>query len=266
MKQLFVILALSVVCFAAAGQDTRKSNSSRKSKKKEKINAMIKQEEEGVISFKKHWAIGGKLTTDGYGAFFEKGFAKSVKKASLVQLEITERKHQKEEKQSALGGGLPFKYGKINFFYPIKLGFQQQFLLGNKSNKNGVSITANVGGGIALGLLRPYTISMADSTGKVRDMRYDSEADQYYFMRANIDPTSAGPGLSKGWKYLKMTPGLYLKTGLRFDYGKFNEMLNAIEVGLTGEFYSKKIPQMILVKQKQFFFGAYFALMMGRRK
>ena len=45
---------------------------------------------------------------------------------------------------------MPFIYGKENFFYPVKLGVQQQILLGNKSNKNGVSVTANYGGGIVI--------------------------------------------------------------------------------------------------------------------
>jgi hypothetical protein len=76
----------------------------------------------------------------------------------------------------------------------------------------------------------------------------------------------SGPGLGKGWNHLKLTPGLYVKPGLRFDYGRYNDLLTAIEVGVTAEFYSKKIPQMISNKERQFFFSAYFALMFGKRK
>jgi hypothetical protein len=63
-----------------------------------------------------------------------------------------------------------------------------------------------------------------------------------------------------------MTPGLYLKPALRFDYGRYNEVVSAIEVGLSGEIYAKKIPQMISNKQKQFFFSAYFCVAFGKRK
>ena len=66
--------------------------------------------------------------------------------------------------------------------------------------------------------------------------------------------------------HLKMTPGLYLKPALRFDYGRYNDLVSAIEVGVTGEFYSKKVPQMLYNKQKQFFFTAYFAVLFGKRK
>jgi len=43
-------------------------------------------------------------------------------------------------------------------------------------------------------------------------------------------------------------------------------LVSAIEVGLAGEFYTKKIPQMIYAKQKQFFFSAYVSIMFGKRK
>ena len=266
MKQILIFLAAVTLSVSVIAQQTNKpTKKSRKEEKRERINAQIKAEEEGVIAYKKHYAFGIKLISDGYGIFFEKGYAKSVKKATIFQIEISERKHQKEEKQSgALNPSSPYIYGKINFFYPVKLGVQQQFLLGNKSNKNGVSITANIGGGISLGLLRAYEIEV-DKGGKRTYVRYDSP-DSLLFIDAHNDPYAAGPGLGRGWNHLKITPGLYLKPALRFDYGRYNDLVSAIEVGLTGEFYSKKIPQMLSNKQKQFFFSAYFAVVFGKRK
>jgi hypothetical protein len=75
-----------------------------------------------------------------------------------------------------------------------------------------------------------------------------------------------GPDLGKGWNELTFTPGVYAKTDLRFDYGSYNEMISAIEVGLSGEFYAKKIPQMVYNKEKQFFFSAYVSIIFGKRK
>jgi len=139
-------------------------------------------------------------------------------------------------------------------------------LLGNKSSKNGVSITGNLGGGLTLGLLRPYFITMdTANTGKTVDIKYDSK-DSLFFLDADINPTSSGPTFAKGWNGLKITPGIYVKSSVRFDYGRFNEMINAIEVGVMGEFYAKKIPQMVYQKQQNFFFSAYVAIIMGRRK
>ena len=264
MKPLLVFLTLFAFSTSAFAQETKKSTQkSRKEQKREKLNAQIKAEEEGVIAYRKHFAFGAKLITDGYGISFEKGYSKSVKKTTLFQIEISERKHQKEIKQNinVLSGSSPFIYGKINYFYPIKLGVQKQFLLGNKSNKNGVSITANVGGGLILGLLRPYEL-LVDKNGQATFIRYESE-DSLLFRTGTV---ISGPGLGKGWNHLKFTPGLYVKPGLRFDYGRYNDLLAAIEVGLAAEFYSKKIPQMFDNKQKQFFFSAWFTVLFGKRK
>jgi hypothetical protein len=48
------------------------------------------------------------------------------------------------------------------YFYPLKLGVQQQILLGNKTNRNGISVTANFGGGISLAFLRTYNLEIND--------------------------------------------------------------------------------------------------------
>lgn len=262
MKQLLIILTAITLGLSASAQESKPKAKNRKEQKRDRINALARQEEEGVIAYKKHAALGLKLITAGYGLFFEKGRARSVRKGLLYQLEISERKHTKEEKQSnPLASTAPVIYGKLNFFYPVKLGVQQQFLLGNKSNKNGVSVTGNIGGGLCIGLLRPYEIEV-DKNGVRTFVKYDSP-DSLLFISG---PYYGGPGLGKGWNGLKVTPGLYLKPALRFDYGSYNEMINAIEVGVCAEFYSKKIPQMLYNKQKQFFFSAYFSLVFGKRK
>ncbi len=261
MKKLFLILAgIGLFTTATAQQDPPKKKS-KKEIRNERISAMSKLEEEGVVTYKKHTVYGGKLTSDGYGAFLEIGRAKSVRNSLLFQFEISERKHVKEEKQQINFSTAPIIYGKINFFYPVKLGVQYQYLLGNKGNKNGVSVTANLGGGLALGLLRPYKVDVLIGSER-KFVGYESPDSAFYLN----GPIIGGPDFGTGWNELKVTPGLYIKPALRFDYGKYNEMVSAIEVGLSGEFYTKKIPQMIYIEQKQYFLSAYVAILFGRRK
>ena len=263
MKKLLIFITTLTLSVSALAQETTKpTKKSKKEEKKERINAMARAEEEGVIAYKKHFVFGMKLTTDGYGMFFEKGYAKSIKQANLFQLEFSERKHRKEEKQSnPYAPTAPIIYGKLNYFYQLKLGMQRQFLLGNKSNKNGVSITGNVGGGLTLAFLRAYEVEV-DKNGDRTYVRYDSP-DSLLFVNG---PFYGGPTFGIGWNHMKVIPGLYLKPALRFDYGRYNDLVSAIEVGLNAEFYAKKIPQMLYNKQEQFYFGAYFALVFGKRK
>ena len=259
MKKLLLFSIISALCFSATAQTDKRS---RKEERRKRIDAMVKQEEEGVLTYKKHTIYGLKLTNDGYGGFVEIGRAKSVSKSLLFQLDITERKHEKEDKQANSYSSAPYIFGKQNYFYPVKLGVQQQFLFGNKSNKNGVSVTGNVGGGLIVGLLRPYEVEVLKGTDR-KYITYNGPDSNLFLNQAVI---IGGPNFGTGWNNLKVTPGIYIKPALRFDYGRFNEVVSAIETGLTVEYYTKKIPQMAFQKQKQLFFSAYVAVLFGRRK
>ncbi|MEO9022881.1 MAG: hypothetical protein ABI237_10715 [Ginsengibacter sp.] len=260
MRKIFFVLITVSLSLNALAQGERKQ---RQEEKRERVSQMVKQQEEGVIAYKKSFLFGVKLTTDGYGMFFELGRASSVKKSTLYQLEIAERKSKKEQKQTSIYSNTnPFIYGKENFFYPVKLGVQQQVLLGNKSNKNGVAVTANYGGGVSVAFLRPYYVQVPKGGNEIDYVKYNS-SDSALFLSNSI---FGGPGLGKGWSDMTITPGLYAKAAVRFDYGSYNEVISAIEVGLTAEYYSKKIPQMVYNPEKQFFFGGYVAILFGKRK
>ena len=109
MKHLLFLLIAATFSLTVVAQQAKKTTSPKKEKKRQRINALIRQEEEGVIAYKKHFAVGGKLTTDGYGIFFEKGKGQSVKRSLLFQVEIAERKHNKEEKENKCGKECTFK-------------------------------------------------------------------------------------------------------------------------------------------------------------
>lgn len=268
MRKLFFILLAVAATTTLFAQQTKKD---KKEDRRKRINQLIKQEEEGVIAYQKHTVFGLKLVNDGYGGFLEIGRAQSIKKSLLFQLDISERKHIKEQKQSNpdyAGPGLIF--GKINFFYPVKLGVQQQILLGNKSNKNGVSVTANFGGGISLGLIRPYFVDVYDTAKNPlqrKSIRYESADSSLFSDNSKLYNLQAtGPSLTKGWGNLKLTPGAYTKAAVRFDYGKYNEVVSAIEIGMTAEYYSKKIPQLVYTAPKNLFVNIYVSVMFGKRK
>lgn len=258
MQKFACLIFFLSATLALIGQEIKPT---RKELRRQQIDRLIRQEEEGVIAYEKHILAGIKLTSDGYGGFIEVGRARSLRWAMLFQLEITERKHKKEIKQQVLSNTAPIIYGKINYFYPVKLGVQQQYLLGNKSNKNGISVTANAGGGLILGLIRPYLVDV-EVNGIRTNVGYES-ADSSYFLNGHF---IGGPGFGVGWSKTKVRPGLYIKSGLRFDYGKYNEMVNAIECGFMAEFYAKEVAQMIYNKPNSSFFSLYVGLLFGRRK
>ena len=75
-----------------------------------------------------------------------------------------------------------------------------------------------------------------------------------------------GAGFSKGLNEMTVNPGAYAKAALRFDFGRFNEMIQAIEIGISADVYSKKVEIMAMNPTKQFFFQGHLAFLFGRRK
>ena len=152
MKKIFIVILVLCAGVSLNAQDSTavrpvsKTNSKadRKAEKRQRIDAIARQEEEGNLSYHKQSVFGVELRTTGYGIFYELGKRKSVRSGNLYLLELTEIKHRKEEK---LGGDQffsnSFVYGKENNFYQAKLGFGRQYILGQKGNKNGVAITLN---------------------------------------------------------------------------------------------------------------------------
>ena len=273
VKKLFIIVCL-LSSVAVSAQQRNQSpaqleKARKKAERKEKINQMIKQEEEGALVYNKQGAFGFKFNTDGWGMFYERGKYKTINKTSLWWIELGEHKHPKEEKVptiSASGGFLivsSYIYGKQNNFYNLKLGFGEQRLIGGKGNKNGVAVSAIYGGGLTAGLLKPYYLEIQNpSTNLQEQIKYDNNDNLF------LDPTIilGRGGLTKGFGEMKFVPGAHVRTALRFDYGRYNEVLSALEVGLNAEYYSKKMPILLLNKERSFFFNAYVALTFGKRK
>lgn len=268
LKKITVLLCCSLLVLSGFAQDSlsrRERKDLRKDEKRDRINALIKQEEEGALIYSKQFIFGVMLRNDGYGLMMEWGKMKTRRKSNLYQFELTEYKHPKEDKSpnNRAFFGNPYIYGKINNFYQAKLGFGQQYVLGDKGNKNGVSVSFIYAAGLSAGLLKPYYLEVEDSTGSRRDIKYDSPDSTLF-----LDPVSivGGSGFTKGWGELKVKPGAYGRVAFRFDYGRFNELISALEAGLTVEAYSSKIPVMANVKDRQLFFQAYVMLEFGRRK
>lgn len=269
------LLSLAVVSQAALGQVSDTSNSVpgsgqtehqyRKSQRKEKVNDLIRREEDGELVYHKQFAFGIRLTTDGYGASYEIGWMKTLNKTDILQFELNEIKDPKEYKVTVSNdftSGSPFIYGKQNYFYQFKVGYGQELRIGGKGNKNGVAVSALYAGGLSVGLLRPYYIQILDSAGALENIKLNS-TDSAEFLGNDI---YGGTGLSTGWGELKIQPGVHAKLALRFDYGRYNEVLSAVEIGINAELYAQTIPIMVLAPNHQFFFNSYISLEFGKRK
>jgi hypothetical protein len=267
VKKIFIIIGL-LTGFIVIGKEATAQKTDRETRREEKrkrTNSIIKQEEEGVLSYVRQNAFGLQLRTNGYGLFYELGRMRSPRFTNIYTIELTEIQHPKEEKVSSGTGfllGNSYKFGKINNFFAGKLGFGQQYIFGQKGNKNGIAVIGSLQGGLAVGLLKPYYLQIVEN-GDTREIKYTPE-DQHLFLDYSSIQGSAG--FTKGWNEVKIKPGGFVKTALRFDFGGYNESITAVELGMSLEGYAQKIEIMALNKAQQLFFQAHFALVFGGRK
>ena len=197
MKKIVLSLLIVVTTMAVWSQDSTQTKTSTKQNKKDarrdRINSLLRQEEEGEIVFNKQSVFGIKLATDGYGITYEIGKFKSQRKSTLFQIEISEKKHKKEKKlQASIDNQFQINsvvFGKTNNFYQVKMGIAQQKIIGGKGNKNGVAVSGIYGGGLSVGFLKPYYVDVEDSSRFRFRSRYPEIIDKNYYCLLYTSPS-----------------------------------------------------------------------------
>ncbi len=104
MKKIVLLLLAGIIAGSAWSQTNpplskREAKKNKKNERRERINELIKQEEEGEIIYNKQNVFSLKLATDGYGIGYEFGKFKSNRKSILFNFELSEKKHPKEKKE-----------------------------------------------------------------------------------------------------------------------------------------------------------------------
>jgi hypothetical protein len=242
------------------------SRLNKQNAKRARMNNMLRMEEEGDLIFNKHNIFGIRLATDGYGINFEKGKFKTPSRTVLYDFELNEKHDPKEHHISATSDGINFSSVvpyKLNNLYEFKIAIGQQHLIGGKGNKNGVAVTALYTGGVTIGMLKPYYLDVQNQiTGATSTKTYAQLATD----TSEGDYITGASGFTVGWGNLTIKPAVNARQAMRFDYGRLNQTVTAIECGLTEEYYFSKIPLVYMVKQRAFFFNAYVQIMFGSRK
>lgn len=242
-------------------------------------NRQIQKTQKKPPAIQKEFSLGARLNTDGWSLFAEKGKVRSEEKESdlfyhirMYQMEFGEHYHAKEMKMSNTNGPSytdkprAYKYGKVNNFYVLKLGYGVRRLIAGKPDPGTVSIHWVYAGGLSLCFLKPYYLDVVMENGVMKSIHYDEEPQFFLPSPANQMRIIGRSNYFEGINKTKMIPGIYAKTGLHFDVAAFRKRKLAIETGLGGELYIKKIPIMANVKAYPYVLNAYLSFQFGYRK
>jgi hypothetical protein len=217
-------------------------------------------------------SIGFRLNTYGWHGFISYGKNYENYTSIYFKLGLSEIKHPKEQRQSSLyqqQGSAPgtFYLGKQNNFYVLNLEAGKRWQVAGKARKNGVALSIPAGVALCIGAAKPYYLDLnytasGSTVSNIKSLKYnDTIANRFL----DINQIIGSSGLTAGFNELKIIPGIKFNTGLHFDFGKNNEWVQAIEVGLSVESYTKTTPIMVKAKNYQTYWGAYIQYQFGRR-
>ncbi|HPS46154.1 MAG TPA: hypothetical protein PKZ21_03200 [Bacteroidales bacterium] len=207
------------------------------------------------------------IHTSGFGLGYRNGKHLTGYKKRMFEVELTGMKHPKEIKiiNPILISAKPYFYGKQNSLFIIRGGYGRQRIINSKPYWGGVEIRYFYYGGVSLGLLKPVYLYIAHDT-IVGNLHYFTTTIEKYDPDIHSEDVIYGRApFLKGFGRIQPVPGIYFKTGLNFEYGDSYEILKAIEMGVTGEFFIKKPPLMAYNSNKNYFFSLFLSFHFGTR-
>jgi len=195
------------------------------------------------------------------------GKSKSRLTDQIWEFDLWRTRHPKEIRMSnpQFINPRPYVFGKLNDLFLLHVGYGQQRLIFDKSEKSGVEVRYQWTLGPSIALLKPiyldilYPLSPGDPFNlTTRTERYDPNR----HFENNIYGSSR---FATGLNEIGVQPGFYGKAGLIFEWGAFTEEVRVLEAGLSVDCFPQRLPVMTATPNPQFFFSFYLGFQLGKR-
>ncbi len=229
------------------------------------------------------------LQTNGFFIGANIGKLKTYYKTSFIHLSFGELKHPKEHKNrdDIRTSGLQenarsYVFGKQNNLFAFRAGMGVKRYLSEKARRKGLAVGISYEAGPTLGLLKPYYLDVRRSEINNQNpvsQKYNGENAETFL---NTDRIFGASSVLKGLGEVKVRPGIHLRGGLHFDWGAFDELAKAMEIGIMADVFFGDInimvdeaelinprPAVILpenVKNQPFFINFYVSIQLGKRR
>lgn len=156
-----------------------------------------------------------------------------------------------------------FVYGKLNSFHTIRFGLGWQRMIFEKRDKGSISINYLISVGPVIGLIKPIYYEIVDSTETIGNIQYFYASEQ----KLDIDNHSASDIINrsafyKGISEIGIAPGVFIKTGMAFDFSNDVLKTNVIEVGIALDTYLRPV-EIMANNAKQIFGTIYLEYRFG---
>jgi hypothetical protein len=212
-----------------------------------------------TVGYHQIFYSGLQINNHGFGGSFRRGFRKTVKKKTLLELDFVTLKHPREVKQSSSELTGNFVFGKLNYAYDFRIGYGQHNVLAYKPFGEGVELKAIYSFGLTATILKPayYLVVFSGDLQPVEE-RFDPEKHELY----NIIGSGS---YFKGFNELTLQPGLYGKLALNFEYASDRQSIRSLETGIVVDAYHKDLEILAFDRNYPVYISFYLSLQYGRK-
>ncbi len=168
-------------------------------------------------------------------------------------VELANTRHSRESRQTTITGN-SFVIGKSNYLISIRPYYGREKVLFQKSQQQGVRISAMASAGPTLGLETPYYVN------------YRGKKEQYDPNIHSVNNINGTTGILKGLFQSKFVPGLHFKTSMTFETNSTKNRVFGIQAGFIVEAFTRKINILPEAENKNVYSAAFIAVYFGKRR
>jgi hypothetical protein len=175
-------------------------------------------------------------------------------------LEIVNVKHPKEHRFDRQYAGNGFIVGKALYLIAVRPQYGREIILFRKAPEDGVQLNLVMAAGPSFGVTKPYHVLYSDDNNfqTARSVAYDPSIH-------NIERIYGSGPITDGFDNLRINLGAHAKTGFSFEFGRFNNSVVGIEIGLLMEAYTRKIEILPMAPNRSVYPSAFFTLYYGNK-
>ena len=234
------------------------------------------------VFYRNEWSLALMLNSNGWGINYRYGEHLNAADKRLFEVDFAYMKDPKERKSysnvyDASGSRARYVEGKKNLAFDFRFGYGKQHEMFRKHDAGGVAIRYFYNFGPSIVLLKPiyYNAGEKFTVGQQtfidpfpKPEKYDAE-----WIDKNILIISRA-SFFKGFDNMRVVPGAYAKFGFNFEFGRQDRIIHALEAGLIGEGFIKKVEimdfsypptgQSKIAKNQQVFLTIFISYRFGR--
>ncbi|MDT8307910.1 MAG: hypothetical protein RQ866_00125 [Bacteroidales bacterium] len=223
------------------------------------------QTDQPVILLKREHSGYFTASTRGWGVGYHRGNFLTGYSKWMWEVELTTLRHPKEFRRTneLFPNAKTFYYGKLNKVYLLRGALGIQRVLSEKPHWGGVSVRYAYYAGATLGIAEPVYLGIVNYVSSEGDIRIEYE--RYDPDKHFIDNIYGRGPFGKGFFESSIYPGIYVRTAMNFDYGVEYDVIRALEVGATLDFFPKAIPIMATEDNSNLILTFYLSFHIGNR-